>query len=147
MITIGLESLIQSPGLIQKRVRVGLLTNQASVNRDLVHNRLLLKKLFGKSLTTLFSPQHGFYSEKQDNMVESDHAVDDVTGLPVYSLYGDHRRPTPEMMSDLDLLIIDLVDVGTRVYTFMYTMAYCMDVAAELGKEIVVLFADKPRSN
>ncbi len=75
-------------------------------------------------------------------MIESDHVVDAVTGLPVYSLYGEHRRPTPEMFAQLDVLLIDLIDVGTRVYTFLYTMAYCLEMAAQLGKKIVVL--DRP---
>lgn len=142
MIQVGLDVLIQDESIDFAGKRIGYLSNQASVDCNLMQGRILLQKKFGSRLTTLFSPQHGFYSEKQDNMIESDHTVDDVTGLPVYSLYGDHRRPTPGMMTDLDLLIIDLVDVGTRVYTFMYTMAYCMEVAAELGKEIVVL--DRP---
>ncbi len=142
MLKVGLDVLIQDEAIDFTGKRLGYLSNQASVDCNLVQGRLLLQKKFGSRLTTLFSPQHGFHSEKQDNMIESDHGRDDITGLPVYSLYGEHRRPTPEMMRDLDVLLIDLVDVGTRVYTFMYTMAYCMEVAAELGKEIVVL--DRP---
>ena len=137
MITIGLEVLAQSPRLIQKGARLGLLTNQASVNRDLVHNRLVLKKIFGGSLTALFSPQHGFYSEKQDNMIESGDEVDLVTGLPVYSLYGDLRKPSRKMLENVDILVIDLMDVGTRVYTFLYTMANCLVAASEFGKKVV----------
>lgn len=75
-------------------------------------------------------------------MIESDHSLDAVTGLPVYSLYGEHRKPTAEMFDKLDVLFIDLIDVGTRVYTFLYTMAYCLETAVELGKKVVIL--DRP---
>ncbi len=142
MLKIGLEAFLDNaqPSLLGKRL--GYLSNQASTVRGLVHGRILLQKKFGRQLTCLFSPQHGFFSEKQDNMVESDHVLDTVTGLPIFSLYGEHRRPTAEMFSRLDVLLIDLCDVGTRVYTFMYTMAYCLELAAELGKEVIVL--DRP---
>lgn len=142
MISIGLEVLLQShPSSLQGK-RLGLLTNQASVNRGLIHNRILLQKYYGENLTTLFSPQHGFYSEKQDNMIESDHMKDDLTGLPVFSLYGDLRKPNEKMLDNVDVLLIDLMDVGTRVYTFLYTMGYCLEAAAEYGKKVVVL--DRP---
>jgi uncharacterized protein YbbC (DUF1343 family) len=142
MITVGLEALLDSQAQQVAGKRLGLLTNQASVNRHLVHNRLLLQQKFGNCLTALFSPQHGFYSEKQDNMIESDHSVDELTGLPVFSLYGDVRKPTEEMMTHIDILLVDLMDVGTRVYTFLYTMAYCLEAAAQYGKQVVVL--DRP---
>ncbi len=122
--------------------RAGLLCNHASVNKDLVHSRLVLKNRAALNLTCLFSPQHGFSAEKQDNMIESDHGVDAPTGLPVFSLYGTHRKPTRKMFDNLDVLLIDLVDVGTRVYTFMYTVVYCLEAAAEFGKKIIVL--DRP---
>jgi len=92
--------------------------------------------------TCLFSPQHGFYSEKQDNMVESSHAVDTATGLPIYSLYGDKRRPDPVVLAELDILLVDLVDVGTRVYTFLYTLAYCLEEAAKVDTKVIIL--DRP---
>lgn len=138
MLQVGLETLSHS----YAGKRLGYLSNQASTARSLVHGRLLLKERYGDRLTCLFSPQHGFFSEKQDNMIESDHFVDPATGLPLFSLYGEHRQPTAEMLDRLDVLLIDLVDVGTRVYTFMYTMAYCLEAAAALGKQVVVL--DRP---
>jgi uncharacterized protein YbbC (DUF1343 family) len=142
MLKIGLEVFLDNipPSLAGKRI--GYLSNQASTVRELVHGRILLEKKLGGRLTCLFSPQHGFFSEKQDNMIESEHALDSVTGLPIFSLYGEHRRPTAEMFERLDVLLIDLVDVGTRVYTFLYTMAYCLEMAAEFGKEVLVL--DRP---
>ncbi len=142
MLKTGLDILLQDRSLHFGRKKFGLLSNQASVNQELIHGRIPLKKKFGDRFCALFSPQHGFFSEKQDNMIESDHLVDATTGLPVYSLYGEHRRPTPEMFANLDILLIDLLDVGTRVYTFVYTMAYCLEQAAESGKKIVVL--DRP---
>ncbi|MBU1138046.1 MAG: DUF1343 domain-containing protein [Proteobacteria bacterium] len=141
MISIGLENLADS-GLLLKNKRLGLLCNQASTDRGLRHSRDVLRELYGDGLTCLFSPQHGFFSEKQDNMIESDHQKDPVSGLPVFSLYGETRKPDAAMFEDLDVLLIDIVDVGTRVYTFLYTMAYCLEAAAEYGKQVVVL--DRP---
>lgn len=142
MIQTGLDVLLASSRGDLANRKIGLLTNQASVNSELVHNRLLLHQKYGGLLTTLYAPQHGFYSEKQDNMVESADCTDEVTGLPVYSLYGDVRKPTEEMVDNIDILLIDLQDVGTRVYTFIYTAAYCLEAAAEHGKKIIVL--DRP---
>ncbi len=142
MVKVGLEVFLDDTSSSLAGKRVGYLSNQASTTRGLVHGRILLQKKFGPRLTCLFSPQHGFFSEKQDNMVESADGVDAVTGLPVFSLYGLHRRPTAEMMDHLDVLLIDLVDVGTRVYTFLYTMAYCLEAAAAFGKEVIVV--DRP---
>lgn len=139
MIVQGLDSLVVAPPSWLAGNRLGLLTNQASVSGNLIHGRELIQRHFGKRLTTLFSPQHGFYSEKQDNMIESANSVDEVTGLPIYSLYGEFRKPTAQMLAKVDVLLIDLVDVGTRVYTFMYTMAYCLEAAAENGKKVVIL--------
>ncbi len=142
MMRVGLEVLVHDESKSFAGQRIGYLSNQASTDRHFIHGRVLLQQKYGDRLTCLFSPQHGFFSDKQDNMVESDHDVDAVTGLPIYSLYGEHRRPTPEMFGALDVLLIDLIDVGTRVYTFLYTMAYCLEVAAQLGKKVVVL--DRP---
>jgi uncharacterized protein YbbC (DUF1343 family) len=142
MIQIGLERLLHNEGPDLAGQRIGYLSNQASTTAKLRHGRLALQEKYGDRLTCLFSPQHGFFSEKQDNMIESADSLDPVTGLPIFSLYGEHRRPTAQMFADLDVLLIDLIDVGTRVYTFMYTMAYCLEAAVEFGKRIIVL--DRP---
>lgn len=142
MVTLGIDVLLAGPLPWEEGLRVGLLCNQASVNRHLVHSRDLLKQRLQNDLTCLLSPQHGFFGEKQDNMIESDHRVDELTGVPVFSLYGETRRPTEEMLDNFDVLVIDIVDVGTRVYTFLYTMAYCMEAAAQYGKKVVIL--DRP---
>jgi len=142
MLQIGLERLLDSEHTFLAGKRLGLLSNQASTDSRLRHGRLLLQEKFGSQLTCLFSPQHGFFSEKQDNMVESSHQIDQRTGLPIFSLYGESRQPSEEMFERLDVLLIDIVDVGTRVYTFLYTMAYCLEAAARYGKKVIVL--DRP---
>ena len=142
MIHVGLEIFLQQELPANIGERIGFLSNQACTNRDLLYGKDLMQRKLGERLTCLFSPQHGFFSEKQDNMIESGHAVDPSTGLPIYSLYGEHRKPTKEMFDNLDTLVIDLIDVGTRVYTFMYTVAYCLQAAAEYGKKIIIL--DRP---
>jgi len=142
MISLGIEQLILSPPKWLTGCRLGLLCNQASTDSKLNHSRDLITKNFPGQLTCIFSPQHGFFSEKQDNMIESGHTLDSVTGLPLYSLYSKQRRPGKEMFDHLDVLIIDLFDVGTRVYTFLYTMAYCLEAAAEYGKKVLLL--DRP---
>ncbi|MFZ5775571.1 MAG: exo-beta-N-acetylmuramidase NamZ family protein [Thermodesulfobacteriota bacterium] len=121
---------------------MALLCNQASTDRYFRHSRDLINTAFPGQLTCLFTPQHGFFAEKQDNMIESDHIVDRATGLPVFSLYGEVRKPTPAMYEHFDVLLVDIVDVGTRVYTFLYTLAYCLEAARECGKQVVVL--DRP---
>jgi uncharacterized protein YbbC (DUF1343 family) len=97
---------------------------------------------FPGALRALFSPQHGFFAEKQDNMVESSDMTDPVLGIPVFSLYGVTRIPSPDMFNDIDLLLVDLQDAGARVYTFISTLAYCMETARDCGKKVVVL--DRP---
>ncbi len=142
MISIGLEQLALDPPGNLKGKRIALLCNQASTDRQLVHSRDIVARVFPGQLVCLFSPQHGFFCEKQDNMVESGHARDPVTGMPVYSLYADRRRPDESMFEDFDILLIDLVDVGTRVYTFIWTVVYCLQTAVESGKKVVIL--DRP---
>jgi uncharacterized protein YbbC (DUF1343 family) len=142
MISLGIEQLLSSPPKWLSGYTLGLLCNQASTDSSLRHSRDLINKAFPGQLACLFSPQHGFFSEKQDNMVESGHTKDPETGLPLYSLYSDKRKPTKEMFDLFDVLLIDLFDVGTRVYTFLYTMAYCLEAAAEFKKKVLVL--DRP---
>jgi uncharacterized protein YbbC (DUF1343 family) len=122
--------------------RIGLLCNPASVDRNFQHAKHILNQVFPEQLTALFSPQHGFFAEKQDNMVESAHDTDPHLNIPVFSLYGETRVPTPEMFERIDVLIVDLLDVGTRVYTFTSTLSYCLETAAKQGKRVVVL--DRP---
>jgi len=142
MISIGLEELTAAPPPWLRGKRLGLLCNQASTDRFYRHSRDVLMRAMPGLLTCLFSPQHGFFADKQDNMIESAHSTDGLTGLPVFSLYGEKRKPGAEMLDHLDVLLIDLQDVGTRVYTFIWTMYLCLEAAAEQGKRVVVL--DRP---
>jgi uncharacterized protein YbbC (DUF1343 family) len=101
----------------------------------------LLDEALPGSVAALFGPQHGWAGEKQDNMVESPHGRDHQ-GRPIYSLYGETRRPTPAMLAGLDALLVDLTDVGTRVYTFAHTLSHCLEEAETAGLEVIVL--DRP---
>ncbi|MDA8417624.1 MAG: DUF1343 domain-containing protein, partial [Desulfobacteraceae bacterium] len=141
MISLGLEELVKAPPPWLEGQRLGLLGNQASVDGHFRPARELIAQAFPGQLRCLFSPQHGFFAEKQDNMVESGHRVDEH-GRPIFSLYGDTRRPEAGMLEHLDVLLVDLVDAGTRVYTFMSTLLYCLEEAARHGKRVVVL--DRP---
>ena len=141
-IVLGIERLCRSRLDLLKGGRVGLVCNQASVDHDLNHSADLLGSLEGVKLTALFGPQHGIRGDVQDNMVETPHALDRETGLPVYSLYSETREPTERMLEEVDLIVCDLQDVGCRIYTFVYTIANCMRAARRLGKRVIV--CDRP---
>jgi len=138
----GLECLLAEPPAWLKGLRLGLLCNPASVDGRLRHARHLINERFPGALRALFSPQHGFFAEKQDNMIESADLTDSSLGLPVFSLYGRTRVPSREMFADIDVLLVDLQDAGTRVYTFIYTLSYCMETARASGVKVLVL--DRP---
>lgn len=141
-IKLGIEKLLEvSPKWLGEK-RIGLLVNQASVDSHLRHTADLLVQSYPNNVRALFGPQHGIQGEKQDNMVESDDFTHPQFNLPVFSLYGATRMPTREMLEHIDILIIDLQDVGTRVYTFISTMAYCLQAATQHDKKVVVL--DRP---
>ena len=141
-ITLGLEVCLKTPPDLIKGKRFGLLLNQASVDRDFQYAHTLLADRFPGQLAALFGPQHGLFSEQQDNMIETPHGRDARLGIPVYSLYADQRKPTPAMLKDLDLFVVDLQDVGTRVYTYIWTLSHCLEACADLG--IPVLILDRP---
>ena len=122
--------------------RVGLVAHPASVDRTLGHAVDVFRRAKKFRLSALFGPQHGIYGQTQDNMVEWEGFRDRVTGLPVYSLYGKVRKPTPPMLKDIDVLVVDLQDVGSRYYTFIWTLDLCMQACREAGKSVVVL--DRP---
>jgi len=138
----GLERIVRESGQWVSRERLGLLCNPASVDSRLNHARLLIDRAFPRQLKALYSPQHGFFAEKQDNMIESDHLTDPELQIPVYSLYGKSRKPDARMFEPIDVLLVDLQDVGTRVYTFIYTLSYCLEAAREYGVRVIVL--DRP---
>lgn len=136
----GLDVLADSRSDLAE-ARAGLVLHPASVSADLTFS---LERLSGAgfAIDALFGPQHGARGEKQDNMIESDFYTDPVSGLPVHSLYGEVRKPTPEMLDGLEVVLFDLQDVGVRVYTFVWTMALAMEACAEAGIPFVVL--DRP---
>jgi uncharacterized protein YbbC (DUF1343 family) len=141
-VTLGLEKLLEGQTDLVKGERVGLICNQASVNHGYQHAADLFHKHPDINLRTLFGPQHGIRGDVQDNMIETDHAVDRKTGLPVFSLYSETREPTDKMLADVDVLVFDMQDVGCRIYTFVYTMANCMRAAQRTGKRVIV--CDRP---
>ncbi|HLM01603.1 MAG TPA: DUF1343 domain-containing protein [Pyrinomonadaceae bacterium] len=141
-VKLGLEKVLSEQSHLLKNLRVGLICNQASVDHGFRHAADLFFENPYINLTTLFGPQHGIRGDVQDNMIETGHATDRKTGLPVYSLYSETREPTAEMLRDVDALVFDLQDVGCRVYTFVYTMANAMKACARLGKKMIVL--DRP---
>ena len=142
VVRLGIENLLDFPPSDLKSKRLGLLCNPASTCYGYFHSRFAVDAAFKGQLKALFAPQHGFFAEKQDNMIESAHLTDPMLGVPVYSLYGEVRKPKSEMLDGIDVLLVDLPDVGTRVYTFIYTMAYCMQAAKEAQKQVIVL--DRP---
>ena len=122
--------------------KIGYLAHAASVDCQFRHGISIFKQQFGDQFIKIFSPQHGLVGDVQDNMIESDHFQHPYFKLPVYSLYSETRKPSPKMLEGLDHVFIDLQDVGTRIYTYIYTMTYMMEACAELGIEVVVL--DRP---
>lgn len=138
----GLEMLAGARPKELRGRRVGLLMHPASVTASLRSARDVLHDLCGSKLAALFGPQHGFAGEKQDNMIESAHAIDRDLGIPIFSLYSETRSPTPAMLSHVDTLVVDLHDVGTRVYTFEWTTALALEACAAAGVSVVVL--DRP---
>ena len=142
-IQLGLEvALEHPPQALRDARRFGLVCNQASVDGAFRHAAMLLHERFPGRLGALFGPQHGLWSTEQDNMVETAHDRDPRLGVPVHSLYSETRRPTPEMLDGLDLLVVDLQDVGTRVYTYAWTLVHCLEACAEAGVRVLVL--DRP---
>lgn len=142
MISTGLDVVLDDPPSWMKGRHFGLLCNQASVDSRLVHAKDLLRGRFPGQLMCLFSPQHGIDAEKQDNMVESPDERNARLGLPVFSLYGERRSPTPDQIGGLDLVLVDLQDVGCRVYTFIWTLYLLMEACARMGVGVVIL--DRP---
>ena len=122
--------------------RVALLAHPASVTADLTHALDALAALPDLRLSAAFGPQHGLRDDKQDNMVESADYLDPLLGIPVFSLYGEVRRPTPAMMDSFDVVLVDLQDLGCRIYTFITTLLYILEEAAARGKTVWVL--DRP---
>jgi uncharacterized protein YbbC (DUF1343 family) len=140
----GIDRLIEDEKLRRplEKKRVALLAHPASVTSGLVHSLDALSACSGITVSAAFGPQHGLRGDKQDNMIESEDFYDPVHRIPVFSLYGEVRRPTPAMMDELDVLVIDLQDLGCRIYTFITTLRYMLEAAAERNKIVWIL--DRP---
>lgn len=142
MVVTGLEKISTEPQLLEKAGRLGLLYNQASVDRRFRSAPEVIFRAFPDRLRVLFGPQHGASGTEQDNMRETGHSIHPTLGLPIYSLYSTDRKPSVEMLRDADTVLVDLQDVGTRVYTFATTVIYLMEVCAAAGKGVIIL--DRP---
>jgi uncharacterized protein YbbC (DUF1343 family) len=142
-VVIGLENCVASPPKVLNRAaRFGLLLNQASVNKNFEYASDLLARRFPGKLAALFSPQHGLWGEQQANMIETGHSRDESLGVPIHSLYSEARKPTPAMLKGLDCFVVDLQDVGTRIYTFAWTIMACLEACSAASIPVVVL--DRP---
>ena len=139
----GIDRLLAEPALRAPLAgrRVALVAHPASVTKDLTHSLDALIAV-GVDITAAFGPQHGIKGDKQDNMVETTDEIDPQLGIPIFSLYGEVRRPTAKMMAEFDVVLIDLQDLGCRIYTFITTLLYMLEAAAEHGKAVWVL--DRP---
>ena len=138
----GVDRLLTADRGLIAGTRVGIVCNPASIDAAFRHTADRLREDPEVTVSALFGPQHGFRSNLQDNMIETPHGEDRRRQVPVYSLYSETREPTREMLEEVDVLVVDLQDVGTRVYTFVYTMANCMRAAARHGVRVVV--CDRP---
>jgi len=141
-VTLGLTRLLDA-GTLRGR-RIGLVSNPASIDPTLRHIVDLMLADRRLDVVALFGPQHGFRSDVQDNMIETPHGELEAgkRRVPLYSLYSDTREPTAAMLEGVDALVIDLQDIGTRIYTYMYTMANCMRAARQHGIKVIV--CDRP---
>ncbi len=139
-VLLGSDRLLQSAAL--RGHRVGVVANPSSIDHDLQHTADRVAALRDVRVGALFGPQHGFNADVQDNMIETGHGQDGRLRVPVYSLYSETREPTAQMLSGLDDLVVDLQDVGARIYTFIYTMANCLRAGARHGVRVIV--CDRP---
>lgn len=142
MIQTGIEKFCSERPIWARGRAMGLLCNQASVDSSLRYSKFLINNAFPGQLKALFTPQHGLFSEKQDNMKESCHEIDPELGIPVFSLYEKTRAPVREQLDLIDIFLVDLQDVGTRVYTYIWTMLLSMKACTEAG--VVVAVMDRP---
>jgi uncharacterized protein YbbC (DUF1343 family) len=130
MVKSGLEMILEKFPAELKGKRIGILCHAPSVTRNFSHITDIFFKNTECRLAAIFGPQHGLFGQTQDNMIEWSGSIHPVFNIPVFSLYGDHRKPTIGMLKDIDALIIDLQDVGARLYTYIWTIKLCMEACA-----------------
>ena len=140
MVRLGSDLLLSSTKL--RKANIGVVCNHASVDREFVHVLDRVGSTPGVRLAAIFGPQHGFRSDVQDNMVETPHVDDPGRRVPIYSLYSETREPTAAMLKGIDALVIDLQDIGARIYTYIYTMAHCLRAGKRHG--VPVIICDRP---
>ena len=138
----GFENLLENPPAFMRSSRLAMLVNPASVDRRFLPSAKVLDQKFPGRLKAVFTPQHGFFAAQQDNMIESPDTTDPFLGVPAFSLYSQTRVPTDRAMELFDTALVDIQDVGTRVYTFIYTVSYLMEAAKKHGRKVVIL--DRP---
>ena len=142
MVTTGLESFLNNFPAALKGKRAGILCHASSITSDFSHVVDIFHDLKGFRLSAIFGPQHGLHGQTQDNMIEWQSQRHPEYNIPLFSLYGEHRKPTPEMLEEIDALIIDLQDTGTRIYTYIWTVKLCLEACADAGIPVWVL--DRP---
>lgn len=142
MVITGLEALLEHFPASLKGKRIGILCHAPSITRHFEHITDLFFQRNDCRLTAIFGPQHGIHGQTQDNMIEWQSQKHPVYGIPLYSLYGEHRKPTPAMLNDIDVLLVDLQDVGARLYTYIWTVKLCIEACAEAAVPIFLL--DRP---
>jgi uncharacterized protein YbbC (DUF1343 family) len=142
MVRTGLDRIVESfPSKLKNR-KIGVLCHAPSITRDYVHIVEVLAESENCTLSAIFGPQHGLFGQTQDNMIEWEGESHPLYGIPVYSLYGRHRKPTPEMLSGLEAFVVDVQDAGARLYTYIWTVKLCMEACAEAGIPVWIL--DRP---
>jgi uncharacterized protein YbbC (DUF1343 family) len=142
MVITGLESILDElPAKIRGK-RIGILCHASSITKDIRHISDIFFNRKDCSLTALFGPQHGLHGQTQDNMIEWQTQMHPEFSIPLYSLYGENRKPTPGMLADIDVFMVDLQDVGARLYTYIWTVKLCMEACAEAGIPVWIL--DRP---
>jgi uncharacterized protein YbbC (DUF1343 family) len=146
MVKTGLEVLLSKFPQELKGKRIGILCHAPSITRDYEHISEVFFSREDCRLTALFGPQHGVHGQTQDNMIEWTSTLHPEFGIPLFSLYGEHRKPGPEMLRNIDTLIIDIQDVGTRIYTYVWTMKLCIEACSEAGIPIWILDRPNPAS-
>jgi uncharacterized protein YbbC (DUF1343 family) len=142
MVTTGLESLLKKTPASLRGKRIGILCHASSITRDFSHVIDVFQESSDFRLSAVFGPQHGLHGQTQDNMIEWQSHKHPTYNIPLFSLYGKNRKPTPEMLSEIDALLVDLQDTGTRIYTYPWTVKLCLEACAEAGIPVWIL--DRP---
>lgn len=142
MVQTGLEIMLNHLPALLKGKRIGILCHAPSITSDFTHITEVFFKRKDCSLTAIFGPQHGIFGQTQDNMIEWEGHLHPLYRIPVFSLYGENRKPTAEMLREIDVLLIDLQDIGARLYTYIWTVKLCMEACSEAGIPVCIL--DRP---